>query len=381
MAQQYYKTAEAAEMLGVSEDDIKQMHRDRELHGYRDGADWKFKVEDIESLVAERKAESEQEGDVLLSEVELGQSDPSMSGTVIGMEAAGPAASESDIQLADSDVNLGEDAAAGAEATDVASKVSQFEELDLALEEDLSLDDSQVAEKGGEDSTVDLTGKKLDDDDLVLGGSGAGSDITIGGDSGISLVDPSDSGLSLEEPLDLTGSATESLELGEDDMLSLSDDDDAATELKADDDFLLTPLEDTGDLDDSESGSQVIALDTEGDDAATMIAGDEAGSMAAMLDEDLGAGPGIDLAGAPGMSPMGGQPMGFGEGAPLTQPGAVLPEMPYSIWNILSLSLCVVVLVFSGMFMYDLTRNMWSWSGAFDINSSMMDTILGWFEK
>ena len=36
------------------------------------------------------------------------------------------------------------------------------------------------------------------------------------------------------------------------------------TQLKTDDDFLLTPLEEAADTDDSESGSQVIALDTEG---------------------------------------------------------------------------------------------------------------------
>ena len=55
-----------------------------------------------------------------------------------------------------------------------------------------------------------MSGKKLDDDDLVLGGSGTGSDITIGGDSGISLVDPADSGLSLEEPLNLAAAAAKS---------------------------------------------------------------------------------------------------------------------------------------------------------------------------
>ena len=53
----------------------------------------------------------------------------------------------------------------------------------------------------------------------MLGGSGIGSDVTIGGDSGISLVDPADSGMSLEQPLDLGGASAESLELGEDDML------------------------------------------------------------------------------------------------------------------------------------------------------------------
>lgn len=361
MAQKYYNVKQAAEILGLSQDEVKQMQESRELHAYRDGADWKFKVEDIQQLAKQRAATPEEEDDVLLSEVELGQSDPGVSGTVIGMEGAGEPSADDEVD----------------------SKVSQFEELDLTLEEDLTLEDSQLAstrETPSAGSDIDLSGSDLEDDDLVLGGSGAGSDITIGGDSGISLVDPADSGISLEEPLDLTGSGTESLELGEDDMISLGEDanTDAPTELKTDDDFLLTPLEEAAEEEDSESGSQVIALDTEGegDEAVTMIAGGAAaGSMAAMLEEDLSTQPAGEMglgapldAAAPGMAPLG-------------QADMALPEAPYSIWNVLSLALCAIFLVLSGMFMYDLMRNMWSWNGPFDVNSSMMDTVLSWFEK
>ena len=128
-------------------------------------------------------------------------------------------------------------------------------------------------------SAIDLSGKGLEDDDLVLGGSDKGSDVTIGGDSGISLVDPADSGLSLEQPLDLGGAGEESLELGEDDMLAPGEAGGSSpAQVKTDDDFLLTPLEETSDTEESESGSQVIALDTEGDEAATML-GDAAGAV------------------------------------------------------------------------------------------------------
>jgi len=48
MAKKYYDSGETAELLGVSQDEVKQMVQRQELHGYRDGADWKFKVEDIE---------------------------------------------------------------------------------------------------------------------------------------------------------------------------------------------------------------------------------------------------------------------------------------------------------------------------------------------
>ena len=363
MAQKYLNTSQAAERLGLSEGDIARMRENRELYGYRDGADWKFKVEDIEKM-AEKASKSsvaeEDDGDVLLSEVELGQSDAGASGTVIGMGKQDAVSDGSDLHKS---------------GKDSAEAGSQFEELDLTLDEDLTLEDSAIGSQSGG------SGIDLDDDDLVLGGSGSGSDITLGGDSGISLVDPADSGLSLEEPLDL-GTGDESLELGEDDMILLDDDEvdeDAATELKAEDDFLLTPLDDEGD-EESESGSQVIALDTEGDESATMVASTSNASMAAMLDEDLGGGGlGVDDA-ALGMS-LGGQPGGMAGGAPLMQPAAALPEAPWSVWSVVVLALCVVVLVFCGMFSYDLMRNMWSWEGAYEVNSSLMDSILSMFES
>jgi excisionase family DNA binding protein len=51
MAQKYHNLAKTAELLGISEDDVKQMQQNNQLHGYRDGADWKFKVEDVDKLV------------------------------------------------------------------------------------------------------------------------------------------------------------------------------------------------------------------------------------------------------------------------------------------------------------------------------------------
>ena len=92
MAQKYYNVAETAVILGISEDDVKQMQARRELHGYRDGIDWKFKVDDIDQLARDRAEQTPagaDQGDVLLSEVELGLSDPGASGTVIGMDNTG----------------------------------------------------------------------------------------------------------------------------------------------------------------------------------------------------------------------------------------------------------------------------------------------------
>jgi len=314
---------------------------------------------------------------------------------VIGHDAAAGAAGDSDIQLAtDSDVSLGSDldlvadsdlgVAPGGSGSDL--------EIDLSLDEaaddsgvSLSEDETQVTEEGTGASSIELgaEGEGLEDDDLVLGGSGSGSDITIGGDSGISLVDPHDSGLSLDEPIEL-GGADESLELGEDDMLTLSEeaDSESPTELKTDDDFLLTPLDEAAD-EESESGSQVIALD-DAEEAGAM-AGVGPG-MAAMLDEE--AGPDAAMGMAPGIPPGAMAPAAMAPEAMAMAPvGAMapadqvaLPEAPFgALWVLLMGLLVIPLLILCGIMAHDLIRNMWSWNGPYEVNSSIMDTILGLF--
>ena len=391
MAQKYYNTLETAKVLNVTVDDVKKMLERRELHGYRDGADWKFKTEDIDRVAQQRQAEKsaapaeEEGGDVLLSEVVLGQSEMGTSGTVIGMDAMGRGAPDSDIQLVGSDVDLKRSAEASApeakKKDETDAKAAKFEELNLTLDEDLTLEDSSATLRGlpipDTGSSVDLSGKGLEDDDLVLGGSGKGSDVSIGGDSGISLVDPADSGLSLEQPLELSG-ASGTLELGEDDMLISGE----APQVKSDSDFLLTPLDEVTDAEESESGSQVIALDTEGQEGVAVGGAAPGASMAAMLDEDLSSQPTLDmgmgspLAGAP---ILGVQPAGLSEGVPVMQSAAGLPEAPYTGWQIAGLATCCVLLMLCGMMMYDLLRNMWSWQGTYTVNSSIMDAILSLF--
>jgi hypothetical protein len=408
MVQKYYNSAETAKILDVSTDDVKKMMDRRELRGFRDGADWKFKVEDIDHLAQERQAEqpatpeieagaepgNEPGGDVLLSEVALGQGALGSSGTVIAMDALGAEPEISDLSLVDSNITLAEEPPAPVpqKIEEVDAKIAQVEELNLTLDEDLSLEDSSGTLRsmpaGGSlpevgSSAIDLSGKGLEDDDLVLGGSGVGSDVSIGGDSGISLVDPADTGISLERPLDLAGASAESLELSEGDLLSAADAGGASGGLKTDDDFLLTPMEETADSDDSESGSQVIALDTEGDDQAGMMGGASGATMAAMLDEDLTSQPSLDMGlGAPmaGAPLLGPQPGGLAESVPTVQPSAGLPEAQYSRLQIAGLAVCTLFLLICGMMMYDHLRNMWSWDGPYAVNSWLMDTIVGLFE-
>ncbi len=162
-------------------------------------------------------------------------------------------------------------------------------------------------------------------------------------------------------------------------MLTFSEETDteSPTELKADDDFLLTPLEEVGD-EESESGSQVIALDA---DESESTAGAGA-SMAAMLEEDIGAAPGFGGfdastlgAGGPAVPP--GRPT-YAE-APAGATAAALPEAPYSPGIVVAMGFCALFLAFAGMMSFDLLRSMWSWQEPYSFNSALMDAILSLF--
>jgi len=426
MARKLYTVEEAAKVLGVTADTLNDMRLRQEIAAYRDGTNWKFKAEEVDRLLADRGAgdsgptefaELDDNIDsILLSEQSLGSA-PSTSSTVIGKSNEPNA--ESDIQIADpskpadsrrdtsmSDVRLDGGSDIVKPGSGLSAKFDDLDSLDLDLPNpaasgilggsgplelaasDLSLDTGDMAlgeepkSKGSSDlgglsslsgggSAINLTGAD-EDDDFVLGGTG--SDVTLSaGDSGISLLDPTDSGLSLEEaPLELGGSAVESLELGEDDMILLEEDNDSegATQLKADDDFLLTPLDESGG-EESDSGSQVIALDSEVGDfdesAATMLGSKAPGGS--LLEEDMGDE--FEPAGVGGMTP-GMMP------ANMLVPATI--EAPYSAWNVVSLTFCLLFLIVTGMMMFDLLRNMWSWNEPYRVNSSLMDMIMKWFE-
>ncbi len=355
---------------------------------------------DDDADVIELSSDGNDSDSILVSEEELGHSDENTASTIIGEpddllpQDSGLAGSDALAETSDLELSLGKSDAISASdifddasegppsASDtanlkVASSSDIGEELKLqgSGSMDLSLEDSNVggsrielsdnaqASSSGFGSAIDLG---LDDDDLVLG-SGAGSDVTAGaGDSGISLGNPSDSGLSLEEPLELSsGSGVESLELGEDEMLDL---DESMVGAEADDDFMLTPVEDGLD-EESDSGSQVIALDSEdfGESAVEMLTEeDEVGGVASaeFIDED------DDVGAVAGLPATGARP----ELAAVA--GADDQDGGYSIWNVLSLFSIVLLLGFSGILMLDLINNMWSWQDNLSFSSTIMDSIL-----
>ena len=434
MATKFIELEEAAEMLGVTPEKLSEMREQNEVRGFRDGVNWKFKAEELEQLKALRQAggselgldESIPLGDgpdagdsILLSEKELGASESVGSSTVIG-QSVSDILDHSDLKISDDELNqsdielVGDSMAKGSDvhsgsgsdvlggsgavgSSDAGSELQLPSGVAESLEFDLSSDsdtvkshesnlaigesaaDSQKEKADGQGdsgSEIDLT---EEDDDLVLGGTG--SDVVGASDSGISLGDPADSGLSLEEgPLELGGSVIgeDTLLLGEEDAITLDDGGESSEtgELKSEDDFLLTPLE-TTEGDESESSSQVIELDSPelGFGASSPTAMDpvgDAGMQMGILEDEL-----------TGESPLGVGHATFIEedpaGVPMPRMAPAIPEAPYSIWNVLSMLVCIVILSIAGMLIYDLVRQVWSWDGVHPVNSGMMDAIIGMF--
>ena len=155
--------------------------------------------------------------------------------------------------------------------------------------------------------------------------------MTLSSDSGINLSSPSESGILLEgfdSGASGLGSGLESLDLSdEDEILSLGDDAvdiDASTQLGSGDDFLLEPDDALGDED--ESGSQVIALDSEELDS------DEVEMLADHVVEG-------DEGDPDDAAPVDVMPAAAGATMVAAEPSE------YSIWNVLGLMGCVGMLV------------------------------------
>ncbi|MFV2068426.1 MAG: helix-turn-helix domain-containing protein [Pirellulales bacterium] len=361
---------------------------------------------------------------ILLSEAELDQEQPeaASSSTIIGEDnLEGDADSDlkiddedtEDLAVSDSEIKLsdepGEEGDISLDASNVLSTGeggsgvldqqedsvgAQFEDLE-ELDIDLEIASSQVGLEGAplveaeppkQDPTAsDSVGLNMgessiklandDDDDIVLGEEPS-SDITLASQqSGISLVDAADTGISLDEdPSDLgTGSSVGAIDLGDEGSFTLSDSM-AGNAVLDDEEIVLGSGPGSSPKGASESGSQVMAFDLEGEideNTATILGAESAlgsGSgvageaTAPMLEEEV-ENTGLGAVGA--TAPM------AGAAAP-----AVLREAQYSTWNIAFLVLCTLLLSLAGVMMVDLLRSMWSWNEPFELNSSLMDMLL-----
>jgi hypothetical protein len=423
MASKFVNLADAAVQLGISPEQLNDLRQQQLVYGYRDGSSWKFKPEDVDRLreslaagtihiggdggemplasdsgspadssfeltVDEPPLDVGDSGDdvVLLSELELGESGAGTSSTVIGKPGQPLSEDDSDVKLTshaeDSTIARG-GSGIGGSGIDLVQEKREAGGSSIGGGSDIRLADDDVKSPASGGSSAIQLGDDQSDDEFVLDSPGLGSDITRSpGDSGISLLDPSDSGLSLDVPInlgappaagesefELSGSSGEAL------GAATEFDSDEVMEVKSGDDFLLTPLGSEAEEESEDSGSQVIALDSEAsfEDTDASMFGSESESMSAMLEEDVGAAAvpldtiGLGAAAAPALVTAGAQMVPAGR------------EAAYPLWINMTLVGCFLMLFLSGMMMYDLVRNMWSWDQPYSVNSSIMDTVLSWF--
>ena len=370
----YVPLDEAAKLLGVSPEELVEMRSRGEIFGYRDGASWKFKPEEIERVQQEMEGgESSSAG----SDVALVADPSSDSGVRLVTKTPGKNAdsdvltfsddSGDDLKISDdhvlsagssgSEIDIGDDlklsSGSGSEISlsDVIGSgigMSPVKSSDIHT----GSDDKIANAKPGSSGSLDLDGdlQLADDasDDLVLG---SGSDLALATDSGINLMSPSDSGLSLEdEPLDLAGTGISGLDLaGEGSGVGSGAGSGSLVDFQQDEEFQLSA---SGGVEaDEDSGSQVIELEDSSDFGSAPVAlpGDMGG-----FGDDMGA-----MADASGNEGLGFDPVGAAAG------GAAMrgtPEVPYETWQVGVLLAILILFGISGIFVTDIVRNMWHWN-------------------
>lgn len=211
---------EAAKKLGVSTDQLIEMRSRGEIFGYRDGASWKFKPEEIERVASEMMGDVLDEDPAGSSILSL-EPDPSKSGLNSALSGLGSGSGlvladgsdvtlqvdphSSDLRLvANSDLTLGEPGSgSGLSQVDesglkLAKSDDDDDELSLAIEDsDEILSDVLSGSSGklGSGSGTGSSGINVSGSDPALKlDSGQGSDISLGSDaiSGLNLASGSE---------------------------------------------------------------------------------------------------------------------------------------------------------------------------------------------
>lgn len=187
MAQPYTSLDEAAQQLGISKELLGELREAGKVRGYRDGASWKFKSEDIEKLAAEGIASLDSgidlggiAGDETLpaggfsgDEIDLGDEDLDLGDLDLGSEPVTAKPAEvSDLDLANVDEPT----------TPVGPEIAAEDDLELSIEplelendaESILLSDADFTDPHGRPPSTIIGKVDLDkDSDLQLAPSGS----------------------------------------------------------------------------------------------------------------------------------------------------------------------------------------------------------------
>jgi len=231
MAEKYYTLEEAAKALGMTADEVQNLRESGTLRGFADSGNWKFRVEDVQKLLADASGEgkSEDEDLILLTGEDLDQPGTidESAATELGAPPPEPVPTDSDVRLvADEKAAEGSDdsgvkLAVGGETSPTDSDVRLVTEPPPSAAGSGSADsDVRMVSSGSADSGVQFVEDSSASGDLSKGldlteppaaPSPHDSDVTLAempveatesdfgsGDSGVALSSPADSGISLE---------------------------------------------------------------------------------------------------------------------------------------------------------------------------------------
>jgi excisionase family DNA binding protein len=389
MSSEYYSLEKAAEVLALPTAEVNRLREKNQLRAFRDGSNWKFRKVDVDNYLAEsiknrgksEKSASESDFDL------LGMDGDEESPTLLADLPSFDSLIEDGLSLGENMVDaapVSKSAIPTQAGKGTSGNSPEDDDLilsgdDLMLADDFDLlPDSAASSSHSQPSASDID--LAADDDLVLDSNGSSGHLNLAGDSGLSLLDVADN-IDLQ-PVEKGGSDAQ-LELNDDDdLLALADEDfvvenTSTIAIPVEDDFQLTPNAGSDSVlaDDSESASQVIALDDE-NMFATPSGSSGFGTdipfapAAAVAEETV---PRAEFSATPFTS----DPVEFVVRTP--EITSTVTEIPYTSWHIFWIVFATIFLLLPGMMIMDLIIHIWSWGEPFIINSSIMNLFVGMF--
>jgi len=297
-----------------------------------------------------------------LEEEDTGLELPSPSGDFEGLPEV-----DIDLEAESSRILSAEDVAKVRAAAATAKQAAESGELQLAPSDSVASSEVGVGSEARGGTSAGLTGLSAleleeDEESLVLS---EGSDVTLSGESsGINIISPSDSGLALDEvSLDLSGSSPlgSSLDLGS----SLAQSSEVA-------EVGLEPLE----VGESPSGLQ-IGEAFEIEPIVEEEFGEEEKDSSQVIELEGISEEGIGVPAGVGVSeeeiPVG--DLGIGLPRDVAVGAVAAAEMPFSMWNVVGLGSCLLLLALCGMMTFDLLRNIWSWNDVTPLSSTLLEAF------
>src|SRR5262245_51588030 len=206
MAGKFVELNEAAKMIGVTGEALVEMRSKGQIFGYRDGASWKFKVDEVERVIRERGVEARDDSGI------LGADDDEFDNMISGLSSK--ILADKAQEEAEPGPVLVSEQELGASATGKSTIIGESKESKRdPSDSDLRLaDSSKDILSGGSDKLIEAPGNKID----LAGASDVlhGSDIHVTSGSGTGAMPALKKGGSGELSVD------DDLILGEDDESS-----------------------------------------------------------------------------------------------------------------------------------------------------------------